>query len=395
MTEDFKRRLKAYERGELEGEELEAFEKELEKLEQFQDMLETDDSDKTSGTNDQKNKKSLWKNEQKQRKILRKGKWRARIQTAFYAVVLFIAFTIVASIITSLYYSLGSNRMNVYADIIDYSLTVTDPYGIHGGSGANVTPYFSMKVNRDLRKQIGDEIIKVGEMDVNFILSLMGDPEETYIGKETQSTPAFFYPEYYDFDIGSDWDRLEKLPEGTVASAYISFAELMDTETVFDHMEDKELSLLWLAVDSGFESPEDDDFIAIHEPLGFPAHPIWHDDDFILESREENIGFLGSGTVSESYSSPDYEAGDPEPLHTQFLKTLNFLKKYERKTNKMFFGNFNLSERIDYLENNGIYHYGIVVTGPTKEVLALRDESWVKVMQIDEVDLWNWHSIKD
>src|SRR5699024_5986452 len=105
----------------------------------------------------------------------------------------------------------------------------------------------------------------------------------------------------------------------------ISFSELADTKTVFEYVEDRDLSLLWLAVDSGLEAAEDREFIAIFEPLGFPAYPIWHDDDFILQSREEQKGFLGGGTVSESYSSPDYEVGEDDILHAQFLKTLNFL----------------------------------------------------------------------
>lgn len=396
MTEDFKRRLEAYERGELSEKELEAFEKELEKLEQFQEVLASDESDekseldKPSPTN-----KQLWKDHDKQRKILRRSKWKARIQTAFYAVALLVALTIVSTILTAIYYEWGTNRGETYRDIINYSMTVTDPYGHLGGTGASIKPYFSMAVEHDLQKQIGYKRINYGKMEVNFILSLMSVPETTYYGKPTTDATAFFYPRDYDFEIESDWDRLEKLPEGTVASAYISFTELADTKTVFDYIEDKDLSLLWLAVYSGIEASEDSYDIAVFDPLGFPAHPIWHDDDFTLESREETKGFLGGGTVSESYSSPDYDVGDAHILHEQFFKTLNFLKKYERKANKLLFGQLNLSERIDYLEENGIEHYGIVVTGPTKEILSLKDESWINVMQIDEVELWDWYSFED
>src|SRR5690625_917788 len=93
----------------------------------------------------------------------------------------------------------------------------------------------------------------------------------------------------------SDWDRLEKLPEGTVTSAYLSFEELLDTETVFNHFKDEELQLLWLAVDTGVEAADKDGaYSMVREPVGFPSVPIWHEDDFILDFREEKKGFLGS-----------------------------------------------------------------------------------------------------
>lgn len=392
MTEDFKRRLEAYERGELSKEELETFEKELEKLEQFQELLESNESEKKTIS---ETKKQLWKDHEKQQKIMRRSKWKARIQTAMYAIALLIVFTIVSTFLTAIYYEWGSNRGETYRDVIKYSMIITDPYGDLGITGASIKPYFGMAVEHELKKRVGYKMIDYGKMEINFILSLMGDPKTTYYGKTTTDEPAFFYPQSYDLEFESDWERLEKLPEGTVATAYFSFTELVDTKTVFDYVEDKDVSILWLAVNSGQEVPEDPYDMTIYQPLGFPAHPIWHDDDFILESRKETKGFLGSGTVEEGYSSPEYEMGDTDLLHEQFFKTLNFLKKYERKVNKLFFSQLNLSERIDYLEENGIEHYGMVITGPTKEILSLKDEPWVNIMQIDEVELWDWYSFED
>lgn len=66
------------------------------------------------------------------------------------------------------------------------------------------------------------------------------------------------------------------------------------------------------------------------------------------------------------------------------------MKQHERKANKLYNGDLNLENRIDYLTENGFYHYGIVITGPTKEVLSLKDEPWIHHIEIDEVSLWNW-----
>lgn len=388
MTEDFNRRLAAYEKGELTGKEREQFEKELEKLEQYIDLLEQPEKNET---NDDHPFKEKIKREQK---IMRRGKWKARLSTALYAIVLLIAFTIVSTIVTALYYEWGSNRGETYRDIIKYTMTVTDPYGDLGSPGASINPFFNMVIDHDLNKRVGDKIISYGNMKVKFLLSFMSVPETTYKSQEDTDIPLFFYPgkgEGYD----SDWDRLEKLPAGTVTSAYISFPELYDTKTVFDYIDGKDLELLWLAVDSGQEVPEDEFDIVIFNPIGFPANPIWHDDDFTLDSREETKGFLWGGTVSESYSSPDYEVGDTDILHEQFLKTLHFLNKHHRKANKLLFGQFNLPERLVYIEENGIQHYGIVITGPTKEILSLKDEPWISVLQIDEIELWDWYTYKD
>lgn len=382
MGDDFKRKLEAYEKGELTGSELNIFEKELEKLEQYQEILEKDDglSENESIHNDKR-----------QRKILRWSKWKARLQTAFFALLMFILITIISSIITSIYYGWGSpNRIETFGHVIDHTLTITDPYGYIGGTSFNSSPFFSTTGTRDLNKSIGDETVQVGELEIKFIFSNMGYPEEKNFGRTSQHRPGFVYPNG-EFGFESDWNQLEKLPKGTVVSAYISFDDLMETKDVFDVMEDRDLELIWLATDTGLEN-QDKWAGAIHEPIGFPNFPIWHDDDMILQSREED---KKGRVISEGYSSPEYREGDTDILHEQFLKTLHFLKDHERKANQLyFFGHLELDERIRYFENHGFKHYGIVVTGPTKEVLKLKEESWVNVLQVDEVGFWNWHDFR-
>ena len=55
-----------------------------------------------------------------------------------------------------------------------------------------------------------------------------------------------------------------------------------------------------------------------------------------------------------------------------------------------YFEKLDLSKRIKYLESNGFQHYGVVITGPTKEVLKLQEETWVGELVVDEVSFWNW-----
>ncbi|MUK87479.1 hypothetical protein GMD78_03575 [Ornithinibacillus sp. L9] len=379
MSEDFKKKLLAYEKGELQGEELEAFEKEMEKLEYYQEMLE--------GKEDQQPLPTI--NEKKQKRIITKGKWKARFQTALTVFGLFILFTIVSTALTLVYYSWGKpDRVDVYRGILDYTLTITEPYGYLGGTSTNSTAFFGLEASRDIRKRVGNETIKVGELTVDFRFSLMGFPEREYIGQESEDRPAFSYPNIGHRNM-SDWEQLENLPEGTVVSAYVSFNDLMETREVESLFSNREMFLEWLAVDTGIEETDEKYGGIIFDPIGFPSTPIWHDDDMILTSSEEDKRWFG-GTKSESYQSPVYNEGDQDMLHEQFMKTLYFLKDHEKKANRLVFLDLQLEDRITYLEENGIKHYGAVITGPTKEVLNLQDESWVAELEVDEVAFWNW-----
>ncbi|MBS4196080.1 anti-sigma factor [Bacillus sp. FJAT-49870] len=380
MSDEFKNKLEAYENGELQGEELAEFERELEKLEQYQEHLD-----------ERKSPPTIPINEKKQIKILKRSKWKARFQTALTALGIFILVMIVSSILSAVYYSWGEpDRADVIAKVIDYTLTVTEPYGDSGGTSTNVKPFFRVEMERDLRKRVGHETMKVGELKVNFLFSLMSFPERNYIGNVSQNQPIFTYP---GFESGmSEWDRLEKLPEGTVVSAYVSFNKMESTDEVFHLLGEKDLDISWFAVDTGDNDEESSmDGGVIFDPIGFPSTPIWHEDDMELDSREEKKGFLFGKIIMEGHSSPSYQEGDSEMLHKQFLKTLRFLEKNEKMANKLYQGRkLDLENKLHYLEKNGIKHYGVVVTGPTKEILKLKNEKEISTIEVDEVGFWNW-----
>lgn len=93
MKRTFEEKLQAYEKGELTEEERKAFEKELDTLENIFENGEK-----------QNNNNSFNKKEQK---ILRRGKWKARIQTAFFVFIIFIGVLFISMIGTGIYYSWG------------------------------------------------------------------------------------------------------------------------------------------------------------------------------------------------------------------------------------------------------------------------------------------------
>ncbi|WP_208585525.1 anti-sigma factor [Gracilibacillus suaedae] len=380
MNDSFQKKLEAYENGELTGKDLEEFEQELERLEAYQSILEKDETNNTTF-------------DQKEKNIIKKGKWRARIQSAFFVILLFIGFTIVTSILTAVYYSWGNpDRADVLRNIVDHTLTVTEPYGYLSHSNLNSgNPYFNMEVTTPQKKQVGDEIIKIGEYHSHFLFSFLRRHNEDHFGSISQTSPSFVFPGAGS-DATSDWEQLKRLPEGTVTSAFVSFTDLLDTEEVFQLFSDKEIDLLWLAVDSGAESVDKRNLGVVFESIGFPSFPIWHDNDMILQDRKEEKGLFGSSTISESYSSPSYQEGDYDVLQQQFIKTLKFLQGHENIASKVVTGDLELDSKISYLEEEGIKHYGVVITGPTKEILSLEENDAIAVLQIDEARLWNWMS---
>ncbi|WP_404444135.1 anti-sigma factor [Sutcliffiella horikoshii] len=377
MNDDFKERLERYDKGEMSPEEKEEFEKEM------------------SAREEQWMKPLMDK--KKQRKILRASKWKARIGTALTAIPILLLVMMASSVLTNLYYhgfSTGLSeeytRSQKLADVISFSQLVTDPFAEKYSADTEVGTFFKMGVTKELRKQVGKEFYTVGEMNVDFLFSKMGAVEKKYYGKDENTPAEFQHPSLlseYKYDSSSEWERLEMLPEGTVATTFITFTELMSTEKVFEQFEGKDLEVIWFPVDI----PDERDNYHPISNIGFPNYPIFHTDDWSLTSRTEERSLFGS-ISTESRSAPVYEEGDTEMLHEQFLKTLHFLKDYQKEFNQIQYmhNDIKLNELVRYLEKNDIAHHGVVITGPTKEILSLKDEKWIGAIQVDEVALWNW-----
>ncbi len=49
-----------------------------------------------------------------------------------------------------------------------------------------------------------------------------------------------------------------------------------------------------------------------------------------------------------------------------------------------------IPERYDYVQENGLRVYGVVVTGPTRELLKLKELETIHSPALGEIRLWNW-----
>ncbi|KAJ50594.1 hypothetical protein CTM_16657 [Clostridium tetanomorphum DSM 665] len=383
LNKDFKQKLKDYTEGNLSDDEKKSIEIELQKLEDYQEFL-----DEQLNMDDKNNSKETCFEHKNGAKIIKISKWKARMQNAFTVIGIFIIFTIISGIITSIFYGSGEpNRMEIYRDVVTSTIAITEPNVKFGSSGTSIGSFFTAKITGELEKHIGSDYIRTGEININFFLGKIGYPKKNWLN--TQNNGLFFsYPKSSNNDaMVKDWKKLEKLPEGTVAEASISFDKFYETDEILKKFEHKQVSPVWFAVDTGFEYK---DFI--DEPIGFPYNPIWHSDDMTLTTKTEKKGILFSKIVFKSKSSPSVDAyGSGKLRNENFIKTLDFLNQHNKITSKVSsISKLDLQKRIDYIHSNGVKIYGMVITGPSKEILKLKQEQWIKGINVGDVQLWNW-----
>jgi hypothetical protein len=231
---------------------------------------------------------------------------------------------------------------------------------------------FNSEIGVQYSKQVGREEIRGGDVRLNFNFN-----KPSIAANKSPSTINFnnFYfdpispngensNQYLDSTM---WNTLEKLPEGTVAEAYITFNKLYETEEVFSMFKDKDMNLLWLAVDTGNNK----------EVLGFP-----HTDRY-PELRKNWLD--PPPKFVKPYTNAEFR-------NEYFIDTLKFLDEYKAIANQVdSVGSMpNLQDAINYVNKNGVKILGVAVTGPTKEILKLREDSIVRRIIVGETRLWNW-----
>lgn len=378
MSDDFKKKLEDYSNGLLSKEETEEVEKELDKMELYQSYL-----DSLMGSEEESEKgPSL------EKKLVNKGKWKARLQNAWTALSLLLLFLIVGWITSAIFYSWGSpSRQDVYSDVIKAAVETTQPNITIGSTSMN-GGVFTMDYEGELRKMIGRESETVEQFQTKFLFGFFN----VDLPDSLSERPFFFYPEnVVNYRIQDGFDQLEKLPEGTVSELYITFTDYMSTDEFLKKMEDKEMMPVWMAADTGRENERESNPIGPSEPFGFPYMGYGFRSDFKTVSKEEKKGLLG-GYLTETSETESMESyGDGEKREAEFLKALHLIEEYRGRTEHLHWqSKEELKAKIDYIEENGVRLYGAVITGPSKELLKLKEEDWMGSAKIGEKRLWNW-----
>lgn len=392
--EHFKRQLEAYKEGKLSPEEREELERELGKLEWYQhyveESLDSEESVPSADGRAENMTEALPFNPQKAKRLMKRGKWRARTWSAGSVIGLLLLAMIVNSIIVSIYYNSGTpEKRDLYADVIESAIAVTRPNTTISLS-SSPSSLLGIKYFGDFMKQVGDDRVYIGEMDTTLFLAWPRLIQESENKHSSAGDRPSFLPKTENRDeSAADWSKLSKLPEGTVAEAFVSFDRLYTTDEALKLFEGKEMEPVWLAVNAG--NTDEEHSVYNDSPVGFPAKPMWHYGDGATTVTDEK-NFLWRtvqrGTVTSYPSVETYGSGNVR--NENFMDTLRLLSEHKAITN-YYTAFFDAAEVLQYVEENGVSIYGMVVTGPTKELLKLKDEAFVSRINVGEVALWNWN----
>lgn len=302
-------------------------------------------------------------------KILRKSVKKTRWMLILGSITAILTIIPIVYLCTFLYYAIGS-KTTMLMEIVSDTLYITDPNTSlrQMEFDMDIKP-LSLQLKFDQYKRIGEEDFKTATYNLNFLLDKLSNMDiDSNLERVKPKYPTehniwLVHPDNYnEIEEDREWSVVKGLPKESVVEAYISFDKLLKVEDVQRKLSN--LDVVWAAVDTGVEGKnlsKDGDVVS---PIGFPTindHTNWS--PFNTDENHEVV----------------------------FKKLINKLLQHEETAVAISNAkNLELAERIEYLKTNGIKTYGVVVTGPAKDIVALEKENFIRTIKIGEVKLWNW-----
>lgn len=320
--------------------------------------------------------------EQKQRAIIRRGKWKMRLTNSFYT---FGIFFLAGVVLLAANGWVGSWMHNDLFRITNDMVNFTQPGVSAGSSGSQVGGLYG-QIQMELLEQVGAEQQNVGILDcTNFLWSVRAEPKWANGIRETKL--FFRYPtdekmteEETAYLRIPAWNTLNKLPEGTVSQLAVSFDHPLTYDEyqklIARHVFAHNAETVWLAIDTGVEQTERD-----------------HDGGNLLLSAGEVWGYAERNL--DYGNAPIQVNGEGDRRAAAFLAEMKYLTEHDRLTRDIGAGLVSnsdpkVAERYAYLQEKGVRIYGAVLTGPTKELLKLQAEKSITAAFLGKVDWWNW-----
>ncbi|MCD8510487.1 MAG: anti-sigma factor [Bacillus sp. (in: Bacteria)] len=324
----------------------------------------------------------------KQERWMKKAKWKHRITTAVNMFFLFLVICIVSALLTSGYY-LITGKGKEAGQVVQTATQMTMPNVYASRANINSNIFFTLDIEMNLQRTLGKEEQKLGDLNGRMLFNLLNverdwtdgqyDVKLYFMHPEFVAAQSQMEQEFYGETTNDTWTTLDMLPEGTVAELAISFDDSYEIDDIYPFFEGYDLDIVWYAVDTGTEhrgTRHGSPYISANEIWGFHEWSV-----FDLQ--------MGSGSGSLSIQT----RGDGEKRAEVFKDGIELLLDNERMTRRYLrHRELNLQERFDYVSEHGAKTYGVVVTGPTKELLRLRELDEIIYGTLGEVDLWNWYN---
>ena len=327
----------------------------------------------------------------KQKQLLQKAKWRHRTSNILMFIGFLIVFTIISSLLTSVYYGWGEEggKGEKTSKLVNVITQMTMPNVYASRNSPEYGMFLNATLNKELRSKVGKEQKTVGKLNGTMFFDMV-EMEREWFNGQYDINLSFVYP---DFFIQEDpylypveevwklrdeiWEVLDLLPEGTVSEVAISFDQLYSIDQVYSILSQyPDLEIVWYAMDTGSEVEHSNrfgPFLHAGEGLfGFHEYSIW---DFM----ETNKSILARG--------------DGKRREEAFINSLKFVSENEGKgwIRRYFYGE-SIQKRLDHVKKHGSKSYGVVLTGPTKELLKLQNVEQIQYASLGEVHWWNMHS---
>jgi len=327
-------------------------------------------------------------NKELEERILKKSKFTLTLKIIRIILILFLVHMFYKLILEQVVQYFNDSQENHYFSTLAIEWTNPNVYGSFNLKEEPISFFGTKVISYDLFKRVGNEQFVIGESEVTKPLFFDPFRKISLIpGEERLSDIAISMPE--DPRTGSElkidtnpktWETLEILPEGTVAELSFTTSSFMNAKELVTKLEKYDLHILWMPLYTG----EFKEYEPFSYSTGIPAS--LHVYSVIgLKGGKDHDGFYRVGYESLYITKDDLK--ENEQL---MLKNMKEILHKPEDYYKHFLGLPHLEEQYNYIVENGFTVYGAVVTGPTKELLKLKDEPLIQGVQLGEVELWNW-----
>ncbi|PEM08619.1 sigma-M negative effector [Bacillus toyonensis] len=305
-------------------------------------------------------------------------KWKNRLQMFGFILSICIVIYVIGGILSAFYFQTNNDkRLEEIRSVPSLAIEATLPNSRVTGGGTSVEAFFRTNSHFNLVKTVGKKEISLGTLETSSFLSSVNVLNKSWMNTFYQPKLFFVHPktepgDYLKESSKKVWDTLTKVHEGTVAEVAISFDKLYTLKelepllySVFGAQE-MPPTPLWYALDTGQERINEENFILSGSDfIGFPEHIRFLDDETENQKTQE-------GKVIE------------------MMRILSTQKKTVSKVAMLPESELNLDKRYKYVKDNGVKVYGIVITGPSKELLKLQNSPHVRYATLGDIEMWNW-----
>lgn len=323
-------------------------------------------------------------NQTKEERVLRRYHFLLTFRILRIALILFFIYVLYSIIISIGYnYSSKGNKLNAYAQLaIDWQYPgVLSEFTI---PNADISPLLTQTTSVPMIHQVGRKEETIGEFQVRKpLFTGLTDVQYEFYHKRDRPNFDFWLPSHPETgaksvieDDSTVWETLGKIHQGTVADLAFSTKEFLSPEEIFTLLTNYDLEVKWMPIYMGEFKLFTENWYGNSESIAVDSWGLTegkqYDDNYQLIS---NL-FLARNNVEEN----------------QKLMIENMKKVYQDdpKLAEKVFNTSHFEERIQFLEDNGFMVYGAVVTGPSKELLKLKELNEIGGVQLGKVQLWNW-----